>query len=215
MSTTLIFVRHGQSESNLAKVFTGQVDTLLTPLGHKQAENTAQFLKDYPISHIYASDLTRVMQTAAPTARMHGLEITPDRQLREIFAGEWEGRPYAELREKYPKSYQIWLEDVGRARPDGGESIVELSARIYAEVDRLIALHRGECIALFSHAMPARALGCRWFGMPPEEMASVKGCANASVSVVEYEDDGTFRVIHYGYDEHQGENVTVLPTGLV
>lgn len=215
MSTTLIFVRHGQSESNLAKVFTGQVDTLLTPLGHKQAENTARFLKDYPISHIYASDLTRVMQTAEPTARMHGLEITPDRQLREIFAGEWEGRPYAELRERYPESYRVWLEDVGRARPDGGESIVELASRIYAEVDRLLALHRGECIALFSHAMPARALGCRWFGVPPEAMAQIKGCANASVSVVEYEDDGTFRVIHYGYDEHQGENVTVLPTGLV
>ncbi len=215
MVTTLIFVRHGQSESNLAKVFTGQTDTLLTPLGHKQAENTAQFLKDYPITHIYASDLTRVIQTAEPTARMHGLPIVPDRALREIYAGEWEGKPYSALRESYPESYRVWLEDVGRARPDGGESIVELAARIYAEVDRLVEKHRGECIALFSHAMPARALGCRWFGYAPKDMAQVKGCANASVSVVEYGDDGTFRVIHYGYDAHQGENVTVLPTGLV
>lgn len=215
MTTTLIFVRHGQSESNLAKVFTGQVDTILTPLGHRQAENTARFLKDYPITHIYASDLKRVMQTAAPTAADHGLEVIPNQGLREIYAGEWEGTPYSVLREKYPESYRVWLEDVGRARPDGGESIVELAARIYAEVDRLIEKHRGECIALFSHAMPARALGCRWLGYAPEEMAQVKGCANASVSVVEYEDDGTFRIIYYGYDEHQGENVTVLPVGLV
>ena len=47
--TTVIFVRHGQSESNLAKVFTGQNEVSLTALGREQAQNTAQFLKDYPI----------------------------------------------------------------------------------------------------------------------------------------------------------------------
>ncbi len=213
--TTLIFVRHGQSESNLAMRFTGQTDTVLTALGWQQAENTAKFLERYPIKYIYASDLTRVMQTAEPTAKKIGLEIIPDRALREIYAGEWEGKLYSELRAEFPESYRLWLEDIGRARPDGGESVVELSERIYAEVDRLLKKHRGECIALFSHAIPLRLMGCRWFGYAPQDAASVKGCSNASVSVVEYADDGGFRVLHYGYDAHHGENTTALPTGLV
>ena len=209
--TTLIFVRHGQSQSNLEQRFTGQGDTLLTPLGERQAENTARFLKDYPIRAVYASDLTRAMQTALPTAQMHGLSVTPDPALREVFAGRWEGKYYDDLLRDFPESYSRWLNDLGNACPDGGERVTELARRVYLEVDRLLELHRGQCIALFSHATPARLMGCRWFGKRPEEASSVRGCGNASVSVVEYEDDGSFRVLLYDYDDHQGDAATKLP----
>ena len=95
--TTLIFVRHGQSQSNLEKRFTGQGNTELTKLGRMQAERTAAFLKDYPIEAVYASDLNRAMDTARPTAQMHGLEVIPDPMLREVNAGLWEEKPYDEL----------------------------------------------------------------------------------------------------------------------
>ena len=213
--TTLIFVRHGQSESNLAKVFTGQGDTKLTALGREQAARTAEYLKRFPISHVYASDLQRTMETAEPTARVHGLPIIPNRELREIFAGEWEGKPYDEIRQTYGESYRIWLEDLGKAHPEGGESVLDLYQRVNAEIDRLITLHRGECIAVFSHATPARALACKWFGYAPEDMAKVPWATNASVSVAEYGDDGSFRVVQYGYDEHQGDTATRFPKGQV
>ncbi len=213
--TTLIFVRHGQSESNLAKVFTGQGDTKLTALGREQAARTAEYLKRFPISHVYASDLQRTMETAEPTARAHGLPIIPNRELREIFAGEWEGKPYDEIRQTYGESYRIWLEDLGKAHPEGGESVSELYQRVNAEIDRLITLHRGECIAVFSHATPARALACKWFGYAPEDMAKVPWATNASVSVAEYGDDGSFQVVQYGYDEHQGHTATRFPKGQV
>ena len=212
--TTLIFVRHGQSESNLAKVFTGQGNTRLTDLGREQAARTAAYLRDFSISHIYASDLDRAMETASPTAKFFGLDVTPDTALREICAGEWEGKPYEVLKRDYPNSYSTWLEDLGRAHPEGGEAVRELYDRVNREVERLIFLHRGECIALFSHATPARALGCKWFGFDPEDMAKVPWATNASVSIAEYEDDGSFRVIQYGYDAHQGDTATALPKGL-
>lgn len=213
--TTLIFVRHGQSETNLQKIFAGQGDPRLTELGHRQAERTAEYLRNYPITHIYASDLQRTMDTAAPTAKMHGLDIIPDRALREINAGKWEGKHYEEIKQQYPETHSVWTENVGMAWPDGGERVIDLYERVNAEVERLIALHRGECIALFSHATPARALGCRWLGIPPEEMAKVPWTTNASVSIVEYEDDGRFRVVKYGYDGHQGDCVTAIPNGVV
>ena len=212
--TTLIFVRHGQSESNLAKVFTGQGKTKLTPLGRAQAERTAEYLRDFPISRIYASDLDRATETASPTAKFFDLEVVPNAALREICAGEWEGKPYEVLKRDYPNSYRVWLEDLGRAHPEGGESVNELYHRVNCEIERLVALHQGECIALFSHATPARALGCKWFGFEPQDMAKVPWATNASVSIAEYDDDGSFRVIQYGYDAHQGDTATALPKGL-
>lgn len=209
--TTLIVVRHGQSQSNLEKRFTGQGNTELTELGRMQAERTAEFLKDYPISVIYASDLNRAMDTARPTAAMHGLEIIPTPMLREVSAGQWEGKTYDQLMEEFEESYSKWLNDLGRAHPEGGESAVEVAERVYKEVDRILEAHCGQCIALFTHATPTRLLGCRWFGYAPEDAAKMTGCGNASVSVVEYDDEGNFRVVHYGYDEHQGELATRLP----
>ncbi len=213
--TILIFVRHGQSESNLAKIFTGQGNTRLTALGKEQAARTAEYLKQFPISRIYASDLIRTLETAEPTAKAHGLPIIPNRALREIFAGEWEGKTYEEIKRVYGDSFRIWLEDLGKAHPEGGERVSELYERVNAEIERLIQVHHGECIAVFSHATPARALACKWFGYPPEDMAKVPWATNASVSVAEYDDDGNFRVIQYGYDGHQGDAATRFPKGQV
>lgn len=213
--TTLIVVRHGQSVSNLEKRFTGQFETPLTELGHAQAEATARFLDAYRIDRIYASDLSRAMETARHTATRQGLEIIPERGFREINAGLWETQPYAYLRETYPESYEKWLTDLGLAHPDGGESTQELAARVFATLDRVLAENRGKTVAVFTHATPVRMLGCKWLEIPIEDAAQVPFSTNASLSIVEYEDDGSFRLIKYGYDEHQGENKTDLPRGLV
>lgn len=213
--TTLIFVRHGQSQANLARVFTGHSDIPLTELGLRQAENTATFLHDYPIERVYASDLTRAMQTAEPTARDHGLEVIPSRGMREIFAGKWEGNTFERLLEIYGKDYEAWIHDCGRAHPDGGESVVELSHRIYAEFDRLVAENRGRCIAVFSHATPIRLLCARWQGVPVEELSRVAWVPNASVSVVDIDEQGDVHVRLLGYDAHQGELSTSLAKGIV
>ena len=77
-TSRVIMVRHGESLGNAEGFFAGQTDIPLTPLGQRQAERTAEYLRDRKIDRIYSSDLIRSMQTAAPTARMHGLEIIPE-----------------------------------------------------------------------------------------------------------------------------------------
>lgn len=213
--TTLIFVRHGQSESNLAHVFTGHSNVPLTALGIRQAENTARFLHEYPIERVYASDLLRAMQTAEPTARDHGLEVIPNCGMREIFAGKWEGNTYERLLEIYGKDYDAWIHDCGRAHPDGGESVAELSRRIYAEYDKIVRENRGKCVAVFSHATPIRLLCARWQGVPVEELREVAWVPNASVSVVDIDESGNTTVRFLGYDAHQGELSSSFSKGIV
>lgn len=213
--TTLILVRHGQSSTNLEHRFTGQGHAVLTPLGQTQAECTARYLDGFSIDVIYSSDLVRSMQTAEATAKRQGLSVIPNKALREIDAGLWEGRPYLELKAAYPEEYARWTDNLGRARPHGGESVLEVGERVCREVDRLALLHKGKCVAVFSHATPVRMVGCYWLGVPFAEAASVPRCSNASVTVAEYDDEGRFvRLVEYAHDEHLGKNQTFLPKGL-
>lgn len=209
--TTLYFIRHGQSESNLAKVFTGQGDTALTELGFRQAERTAEYLSQFPITRIYSSSLKRACQTAEVYAERVGLPIVKSDALKEINAGLWEGHHYSELPILFPDTRRVWEEHLGLAHPDGGESIVELADRIYREVDRILEENRGEHVAIFTHATPVRVMGARWMGIPPTELERVPWNGNASVSIAEYDDDGSCRMIQYSYDKHQGTDATVLP----
>ncbi len=213
--TTLIFVRHGQSTANWEKIFAGQTDVPLTSVGERQAENTARFLRAYPIEAVYSSDLQRAMQTAEPTARLFGLHVIPTPGLREIDAGAWEGLPYETLTQRYAAEYDIWKTDCGRAHPEGGESVLALAERIYATVEQIERQHRGGCVAMFSHATPIRLLRAKWEGFPPEELARVEFCGNASVSVVETDENGDIRVKLCGYDAHQGDLATGFLKGIV
>ena len=213
--TRLIFVRHGQSVSNLEQRFSGQHNPDLTDLGHRQAEATARHLKNAGIQVIYSSDLARAYQTAEHTARLLKLPIIPTAGLREINAGDWEGKLYSDLMTEFPDSYQRWLTDLGHAHPENGESVLALHDRVRATVHHIIEEHRGKCIAIFTHATPVRMLACGWFGIPTQDAIKVPFCTNASISTVEYEDDGSFHLIEYSYDAHQGDLVTQFPKGLV
>ena len=209
--TTLYLIRHGQSESNLAGIFTGQSDTKLTDLGLRQAEHTAEYLSRFPITKIYSSPLIRARQTAEVFAGRVGLPILESDAFKELNAGLWEGHLYRDLPVLFPETRRLWKERLGLARPDGGESIVELADRVYREIDRILEENRGEHIAIFTHATPVRVMGARWMGIPPSELERVPWNGNASVSIAEYEDDGSFRMIQYSYDKHQGRDATILP----
>ena len=221
--TTLIFVRHGQSTANLDSIFAGYTDIPLTELGHQQAELTAKYLDAFSIDHIYASDLQRAYQTAEHTAAHQNKPIIPETLFREIYAGEWEGITFADIAARYPESHDIWLHRLYLAHPEGGESVVQLSDRVGEGVRRVLEKHRGETVAIFTHATPIRTLAWRWHGCDIhvvdqkliEVEPTVKFCPNASVSIVEYEDDGSFRLIYYGYDEHLKGFSTKLPQNFV
>jgi NAD(P)H-hydrate epimerase len=99
--TRIIIVRHGQSEANAKCAFAGYTDFELSSLGIKQAGATAKYIVEkYSIDRIYTSDLSRAYGTALPISEMSGLPLITNSELREIFAGEWEGKTFAELDEE-------------------------------------------------------------------------------------------------------------------
>lgn len=208
--TQLIFVRHGESEANRAQAFAGWTDARLTERGYAQAERTAEFLKNYPITAAYASDLSRAYETACRIALPHGITVEKDPAFREIYAGKWENLPFVELARDFSEDYDIWLHQVGLSRCTGGESFAEMAARVQNGVARILERHRGETVLIGTHATPIRAMECIWRNIPTPMAHTVPWRGNASVTIAEYE-GGMARITLLGYNEHQGELKTALP----
>jgi hypothetical protein len=89
------FVRHGQSVDNAANLIdTAVPGTALTPLGQQQAQTIANALAGQgPYAGIFASQLTRTQQTAAPLAGLLGMNVQALPGLNEIDAGIFNGQP--------------------------------------------------------------------------------------------------------------------------
>ncbi len=211
--TRMIFVRHGESTGNLHRRFYGQTDGALTDRGIKQAHAAAEYLKNTKIDIAYASDLVRAYETGRIIAQPHGLVPIPSRQLREIYAGEWEDMEFEEILKKYPETFGVWLNDIGSSRPDGGESVAELYERINSEVWRIAEENSGKTVLVAIHATPIRLLNCYWNG---DGVECAQGCGwvpNASVSIVDYDTKAhTVNVKVVGDASFMGELMTTIPS---
>ena len=211
--TRVIYVRHGESEGNLMQLFSGQKNFPLTACGLRQAEKIAEYLKEnYSIDMVFASDLCRACQTAAPTAKAFGLEIIPVMGLRERGVGVWEGRSHKEVLETDGEELLAAKAENRSPNPEGSEPIPDLYRRVYQAEDEILVRAKGKCVAVFSHTRVMHAMSNRWQEMLPKTDFSF---ANASISVVEYDDGGKVLAIPLlNYQGHLGKDATYAPKHL-
>lgn len=211
--TRIIFVRHGQSRGNLEQVFVGDADSPLTDLGVRQAELTAGYLAGCHIDAVYASDIPRAYQTGQKIAEKQGLDVIKDTAFREIYAGKWSMRPYAELQRTYPDSYGKWLSNIGMAACDGGESFEDVRVRAFTRANELARANDGKTICVATHATPIRSIICSIYGMTGDRAKDVPWVGNASVTVAEYE-DGVWRLPVVNETSHLGDMHTEFGKGV-
>jgi broad specificity phosphatase PhoE len=123
----LIAVRHGETDYNARDCLLGHLDPPLNETGIKQAHRTAERLRAYEFTKIYASPLARARQTAEIIAR-GTFPITTDDRLKEASFGVLDGMPIAEAVQAghYGEREQNRME----YKPEGGESYRELLARV-------------------------------------------------------------------------------------
>lgn len=208
--TTLILVRHGQSTGNLKGLYCGQLDFPLSEQGFAQAELTGAYLKEnYQIDAIYSSDLCRAMKTAEPTAKAFGLEIIPERDLRETCVGEWEGKVTDEVIRKYAAEYELWRTNPDYA-PKGGESHSQTRERVWRCLEKILSKNEGKNVAVFAHVGTIGNIFC-WCipdAKTRNAMFSIDELHNASVTVVRIENGRFVDCTMNGYVEHLAELAT-------
>ena len=211
--TTMLVIRHGQSISNLEGIFTGNMDLALTDIGHRQAQITADhILQNYHVDAVYSSDLRRAFDTGRAVAEPLGIDLVTDRRLREIYAGDWEGRTFDELTAHYP-NYMVFRTDIGNCTTDGGETVAQLSQRVLEAFMEIGEANPGKTVVIATHATPIRAIQCHCQGKPVSQMKDIPWVTNASITTVIYEDH-KLRLQEVGHDAHLGKIVSRFPSNV-
>ena len=212
--TTILMVRHGESEANRNEIFAGHFDADLEDRGLKQAQKTAEYIKEnYKVDKVYSSDLKRAFKTGKCISDLLGLEIFPTEKLREISAGKWDGMKFSDLQKYYKKEYDVWMQDIGNAHCPDGETVKELGERIMNELTRIAEENDGKTVVVATHATPIRAAQTFIQSGTFEEMKNVKWVSNASVTVLEYENK-KWSCPRVSIDEHLADLKTALPTNV-
>lgn len=179
----LLLIRHGETQAAIRgesfPMVEGQGNPALRPEGIAQAERVAERLKTEPIKAIYVTTMQRTHQTAAPLAAHLGLEPRVERDLREVFLGDWDG---GEFRFRAAEEDPAILR--ARANHEWGElpnaeTTAALHERVRRGLLRIARAHPDELVAVVVHggvigAALALATGARGFAF--------SGAANGSIS---------------------------------
>jgi len=127
------FIRHGVTSYNQNGVWQGQRDVPLAPEGRRQAELLAARLArlGQTWTALYASDLSRALETARIVGGRLDLTPRPDKRLREVCVGELSGLDREEVRRRYPDYLERSRQDPWETRIPGGETLNELAERVW------------------------------------------------------------------------------------
>jgi probable phosphoglycerate mutase len=186
----VIFWRHGRTEWNAEQRFQGQTDIPLDETGVAQADRAAKALAQLTPHLIVSSDLQRARRTAEALSALTGIEVRTDADLRETFAGEWEGLRRPELEERFGSQLAEWGAG-SDVRPGGGETRVEVADRVVAAVDRALAeVAPGQTLVVATHGGSARAGIGAMLGLPSEHWAALGVLANCAWSVLQENTSG-------------------------
>lgn len=181
----LYFIRHGEVEEKYHKVFGGsRIDMGLSPLGVKQGEAIATWLKDTRIDAIYASPMLRVQQTLAPLATQRSLQPELMNGLREIDFGDWTGSRWDEVQTNFGVSAFDWLEIIETNSIANGEDIDLLKTRVRESLLHIIRAHPHGHVAIFCHGGIIRVMIALLLEMPLKHMAHIN-IEYGSISLVE------------------------------
>lgn len=191
----LLVVRHGYTVTNAAGRYTGQLDAPLTDEGKEQAQRLGSYLAEHEkIDRIYASDLSRAINTAAPTAAHFGLDVIPMPELREIDVGEFTGVPFSEVDLMYKAHPQLKM-DVTYPYP-GGESFLDLYLRTEQALKKILAENAEGTVMIVTHAGGVRCISCMAAGDSYTMARKHPAIANTAMDIYHYEDGKLTQVAH-------------------
>lgn len=162
--TTLLLVRHGETDWNRDRRWQGHTGPPLNAAGRRQARALARTLP--AVTAVYASDVERTIETAVLLAAPHRLEVTREPRLREINFGRWEGLTRAEIEARFGDWFASWLAGE-RTAPEGGESDAAMAERVFAALDDIAERHHGERVLVVTSGGPIRSVQARLRGIDP------------------------------------------------
>ena len=159
-ATRIILVRHGETAMTKQGRYSGRGDVPLSDEGQAQAMaaggRVAGISRD--VTAVLTSPLQRCVRTAELVAAENGaVAVTVMDDLIECDFGEWEGRTFAEVQERWPAEMEAWLDSTSVA-PPGGESFQAVAKRVRGALATVVASYPGQVVVLVSHVSPIKLI---------------------------------------------------------
>ena len=132
--------------------------------GRAQARRVAERLARERIAAIHTSPLERARETAEPIGKR--LDLVPEiyEAINEIDVGDWAGRDFASL--QGDARWASWNNARNVMRPPGGETMLEVQARVVGHLERVRGAHPDGAVVLVSHGDVIKAALLYCLGMP-------------------------------------------------
>ena len=178
--TTLLLVRHGETDWNREGRWQGHSDTHLNEIGRAQAERVAGELDGVDV--VYSSDLARARETAEIIAGRSGLPVRLDARLRERSFGAWEGLSAAEIEAEFRDAHLRWLAGEGPGADDA-EPFDAFGRRVREALGEILERHPDETVLVVAHGGTVRVIHALAGGLDyVRDHRSIPGVPNCVVS---------------------------------
>lgn len=205
MPTRLYLVRHGATPLTAENRFSGAAGVDLSEEGRAQAARLAERLRGDSIAAVYASTLSRAVETAQIVARPHGLAVGEEDGLREISHGRWEGLARQEVEERFADEYATWEADPFTFAPVGGESGIAVLARALPVIRKIVSAHEGRTVLVVSHKATLRLILSSLLGVDPRGYRDRLDQSPACLNVVDFKDPVRARLMLFNDVSHYAE----------
>ena len=176
--STLILLRHGQSQWNLENKFTGWTDVPLTPSGEQDAASAAKVLGGYKLDLAFTSRLQRARRTLE--IMLGALGQNPpteyDSALNERHYGDLQGLDKAETAAKYGvDQVKLWRRSY-TTRPPNGESMEDCARRTLPFFLQYVFPHviEGKTVIISAHGNSLRPIIKQLRGLSDEQAAALE-----------------------------------------
>ena len=178
--TTLLLVRHGETDWNRDGRWQGHSDTHLNEIGREQAHRVAAELDGVDV--VYASDLARARETAEIIGAELGLPVRFDARLRERSFGAWEGLTAAEIEAGFREEHLRWVAGEG-AGADDAEPFDAFGARVRSFLADVLDAHPEGTVLVVAHGGSIRVIHAFASGLDyVRDHRSIPGVANCVVA---------------------------------
>lgn len=166
----LWLVRHGETEANVAGLYSGHAPTPLTERGIAQAQTLGTLLRNLPVDNVLCSELERARHTTQLILAEREVPVRNMPELNEMFFGDWEMRHHRDLAREDAENYAVWCNDWQNATPTNGEGFQTFSQRVERFIAQLADYKACQNLLVVSHQGVLSVLIARLLSMPAAAM---------------------------------------------
>jgi len=181
--TSILMIRHGETDWNVARRIQGWKGTGLNALGRRQARIVAGRVKGMglKLDALLSSDIKRALQTA----EAFGLPVLASTLWRERNFGEWEGKSIEQVLAKYKLGPSARRDPFLAFEPKNGETMAVFARRMGKALDLIERDFPGKTVAVVTHGGPMRVASCIATGIPPKKYFWLGRPGNSSLSLIQ------------------------------